>query len=88
MKIILANLALSMGQQKIILIQECLRIMRNTKVELGENIRNQHLSRFIVKLKNSGYNNKFRAEVIASSKKGFCNNDKWGQQRYKPFVQG
>ena len=39
--------------------QECLRIIRNTKIELGENIKNNHLSQFMIKLKNSGYNKKF-----------------------------
>ena len=46
--------------------------MRNTKIELGEIVQNQHLSKFMIKLKNSGYNRKFRAEVIASSKKAFA----------------
>ena len=35
-------------------------------------VQNQHLSKFMIKLKNSGYNRKFRAEVIASSKKAFA----------------
>ena len=71
-KVILADSALSMSQKRTILTQECLRIMRNTKVELGEKVRNQHLSKFMIKLKNSGYNSKFRAEVIDSSKKAFA----------------
>ena len=71
-KVILADSALSMSQKRIILTQECLRIMRNTKVELGEKDRNQHLSKFMIKVKNSGYNSKFRAEVIDSSKKAFA----------------
>ena len=51
--------------------QECLRIIRNTKIELGENIRNKYLSQFMIKLKNSGYNKKFRTEVVDSAIKAF-----------------
>ena len=41
--------------------------MRNTKIELGLDVRNQHLSKFMIKLKRSGYNRKFRLEVINSA---------------------
>ena len=45
--------------------------MRNTKVELGEEIRNVHLNNFMLKLKNSGYSAKFRKEVLDSASKAF-----------------
>ena len=47
------------------------RIMRNTKIELGEEVRNQHLNTFMIKLKNSGYNQKFRIQILNSSMKAF-----------------
>ena len=45
--------------------------MRNTKIELGENVRNKHLTNFMLKLKNSGYAEKFRMEVLNSALKAF-----------------
>ena len=69
--VILASSALSMDKKRTILTQECLRIIRNTKIELGENVRNKHLSKFMIKLKNSGYNEKFRKEVVNSAIKAF-----------------
>ena len=58
--VILAHSAMSRNKKRTILTQECLRIIRNTKIELGETVRNKHLSRFMIKLKNSGYDQKFR----------------------------
>ena len=69
--VILASSALSKGSKRTILTQECLRIMRNTKIELGEQVRNQYLNKFMIKLKNSGYNQKFRIEILNSSIKAF-----------------
>ena len=69
--VILASSALGMNKKRTILTQECLRIIRNTKIELGENVRNKHLSKFMIKLKNSGYNEKFRKEVVNSAIKAF-----------------
>ena len=57
--VILSDSALSMNMKRTILTQECLRILRNTKIELGEDIRNGHLNKFMIKLKNSGYDQKF-----------------------------
>ena len=50
-----------------IFTQECLRRIRNTKIQLGTDVRNDHLSKFMIKLKRSGYNRKFRVEVINSA---------------------
>ena len=47
--------------------QECLRRLLNTKIELGENVRKEHLNNFMLKLKNSGYNTKFRTEILDSA---------------------
>ena len=45
--------------------------MRNTKIDLGEDIRNKHLNDYMVKLKNSGYNAKYRKEILDSATKAF-----------------
>ena len=69
--VLLASSAISSASKRTILTQECLRRMRNTKVELGEHCRNQHLNDFMVKLKNSGYSEKYRKEILDSACKGF-----------------
>ena len=68
---ILASSALSFSQKKTILTQECLRRLRNTKLELGEQVQRKHLNQFMVKLKNSGYSKKFRKEVLDSALQAF-----------------
>ena len=69
--VILSDSALSMNMKRTILTQECLRILRNTKIELGEDIRNGHLNKFMIKLKNSGYDQIFRIEIVDSAMKAF-----------------
>ena len=59
------------ASKRTILTQECIRRLRNTKVELGEECRNKHLTEFMLKLKNSGYNRKYRMEILDSALKGF-----------------
>ena len=57
-RVILSNSAINSAAKRTILTQECLRRMRNTKVDLGEEIRNKHLNDYM--LKNSRYNAKYR----------------------------
>ena len=80
-RVILATSALSFSKKRTILTQECLRRLRNTKIELGPEIQRRHLSQFMLKLKNSGYNEKFRLEILDSGLKAFnkmVENDKNG----------
>ena len=70
-RVLLADSAINSASKRTILTQECLRRMRNTKVELGEICRNKYLNDFMVKLKNSGYNEKFRKEILDSAWKAF-----------------
>ena len=48
-KILLADSAINSTSKRTILTQECLRRIRNTKVELGESVRNKHLNDFMLK---------------------------------------
>ena len=70
-KVILADSAINSASKRTILTQECLRRLRNSKVELGEEIRNMHLNNFMLKLKNSGYNKKYRMEILNSAVMAF-----------------
>ena len=63
--------ALSYAKKRTILTQECLRRLRNTKVELGPEIQRKHLNKFMLQLKNSGYSQKFRKEIMDSTFKAF-----------------
>ena len=49
-KVILADSALNPHAKRNILTQECLKRLRNTKVELGEDVQTKHLNDFMVKL--------------------------------------
>ena len=70
-RVILANSALSFAKKRTILTQECLRRLRYTKIELGPEVQRKHLNQFMLKLKNSGYNEKFRTEILNSALKAF-----------------
>ena len=70
-RVIFASSALSFSEKRTILTQECLRRLRNTRVELGPEIQKKHLNQFMLKLKNSGYSQKFRMEILDSAPKAF-----------------
>ena len=72
-RVILADSALSWSQKRTIHTQECLRILRNTSVLLGEQVQNKHLSNYMKKLMLSGYSAKFRGEVVCSAKNAYKN---------------
>ena len=70
-KVLLADSAINSSSKRTILTQECLRRLRNTKIELGEDVRNMYLNQFMVKLKNSGYTNNYRIQILQSATKAF-----------------
>ena len=69
--VILADSAINWQSKRTILTQEALRRMRNTSIKLGVEVQNKHLEDFMIKLKKSGYSEKFRAEIIKSAKSAF-----------------
>ena len=70
-KLILAESAINNNSKRTILTQECLRRLRNTKIELGEDVKNEHLNRFMLKMKNSGYTQNFRTQILKSALNAF-----------------
>ena len=70
-RVVMADSALSFRQKRTILTQEGLRRLRNTKIELGPEVQKKHLDKFMLKVKNSGYNTKFRTEILDSILKAF-----------------
>ena len=70
-----------MKTKRTVFTQECLRRLRNTSLHLGPEIANQFLSKYMLKLKDSGYSSKFRSAIIKSAKNAFklqIENDKQG----------
>jgi hypothetical protein len=51
-RVVLANAAIPSNQKRTILTQECLRRLRNTKIELGKDVQIFHLNNYMLKLKN------------------------------------
>ena len=70
-RVILASSALSWSQKRTILTQEALRRLKNTSSEMGVEAQNLHLSDFMLKLKDSGYDEKFRKEIVSSAKMAY-----------------
>ena len=83
----MADAALSFATKRTILTQECLRRLRNTKVELGPEVQRKYLNQFMLTLKNSGYNKKFRKEVLDSSLKAFQKMLEEDQNGTKPYTE-
>ena len=86
-RVILENAALPHSQKRTILTQECLRRLRNTMVDLGEETQNKHLNNFMLKLKNSGYSAKFRTDILDSALKAFEKIMKDDQDGIKPLYR-
>ena len=59
--------ALPWNTKRTVLTQEALRILLNCSRELPWEIKAKHLSRFTARMQYSGYEKKFRAEVIKSA---------------------
>ena len=86
-KLILANSALNARTKRTVLTQECLRRLRNTKIELGEEVRNSHLNKFMLKMKNSGYSKRWRIQILDSALKAFDKMVDQDQKGNKPLYR-
>ena len=86
-RVILSNSAINFKSKRTILTQECLRRIRNTKRELGEEIRNKHLNKFMLILKQCGYGQKFRKEVLDSALSAFEKMEEEDKNGIKPLYR-
>ena len=75
-----AESAMSLVTKRTTLTQYGLRILRNTSLEISWDVKAEMLSEFCERMKDSGYNQKFRAQVIDSILKGPT--DKVSRQRW------
>ena len=62
---------MSARQKRVSLTQEVIRILRNTKQDLPDETKNNFLSEFSLRMKESGYSERFRLEVISSGVAGY-----------------
>ena len=86
-KVLLSDAAIPSKEKRTILTQECMRVLRNTKIELGIETRNKHLNAFMLKMKNSGYPVKYRKEILNSALKGFEKMVKDNENGTKPLFR-
>ena len=59
------------GQKRTTLTQELIRRLLNCRKELSCKLKQKHLNRYMQMLKNSGYEAKFRAEVLRAGRAGY-----------------
>ena len=69
--LIMANSAMPDHDKRVCLVQEIIRIMRNTSKLLPKEVTTTLLSEFSFRMKESGYTEYFRLEVISSGMAGF-----------------
>ena len=70
-RVVLATSALSWTQKRSIHTQEILRRLKNTSPILGPKVQNDHVSKYLLKMKICGYKQKFRSEVLKSAKSAY-----------------
>ena len=70
-KVMFASSAQSWGQKRTSLTQELIRRLLNCSKKLSCAARRKHLNNFMQLLKNSGYNQKFRSELLKSGLNGY-----------------
>ena len=69
--VIMKDSAAPLSQKRTVLTQEGIRRLKNCKAELDWSRKAEHLSNLMQKLKNSGYDEQFRLEILKSSINGF-----------------
>ena len=74
--VLMERSAMSKRMKRVCLMQEVIRILRNTKKELPDYIKTKFLSEFALRMKESGYSEKFRREIIEGGVKGYENQNK------------
>ena len=68
--VLMRDSAAPMNQKRTVLTQEGIRRLKNCKIELNWEQKAKHLSELMQKMKNSGYDEEFRLEILKSSING------------------
>jgi hypothetical protein len=69
--VLMKDSAAPLSQKRTVLTQEGIRRLKNCKIELEWEQKVEHLNKFMQKLKNSGYDECFRLEILKSSLNGY-----------------
>ena len=69
--VLMERSAMPTKMKRVCLIQEIVRILRNTKKELHEKVKIGFLNEFALRMKDSGYTSTFRREVIEGGVKAY-----------------
>ena len=69
--VLMKDSAAPLNQKRTVLTQEGIRRLKNCKMELEWDQKAKHLENFMQKLKNSGYDERFRLEILKSSINGY-----------------
>lgn len=59
--------ALSLEKKRVILTQQCLKIILNCSKDLPWDVAKQHMTEFVKRMQFSGYNKRFRFEIVNSA---------------------
>ena len=86
-RVILFESAIPSSQKRTILTQECLRRIRNTQTDLGLEVRNKHLNKFMLDMRNSGFSAKYRKQILDSACNAFEEMLKADQNGEKPLFR-
>ena len=85
--VIMRDSAAPLSQKRTVLTQEGIRTLKNFKKELDWDQKAKHLDNFMQKMKNSGYDEKFRLEVLKSSINGYEKILEDGEKGVKPVYR-
>ena len=69
--VILHNSALSMQSKRTILTQQCLKVLLNCSEQLTKGVRESHIEYFVKRMQLSGYDKKFRGEIVSSAQQAY-----------------
>ena len=87
MKVMLASSAQPWGQKRTTLTQELIRRLLNCSKELPCTTKRKHLNNFMQLLKNSGYSEVFRLEILKSGLQGYNKILKAEREKIRPVYR-
>ena len=86
-KVMLASSAQPWGQKRTTLTQELIRRLLNCNKELPCSTKRKHLNNYMQLLKNSGYSEAFRLEILKSGLQGYNKIFKAEKDKVRPMYR-
>lgn len=85
--VILYNSAMSLQSKRTILTQQCLKVILNCSTKLHWKVRASHVSYFVQRMQLSGYDKKFRGEIVCSALKAYAEIKKKSEEGIRPIYR-